>query len=215
MKAAIYARVSTLDQEPENQLVELRKYVAARGWDFVEYTDHGVSGAKESRPALDRLMKDARRRQVDVVIVWRLDRMGRSLRHLVSTLAELEQLGVGFISIGEGIDLTTPAGRLQAHVLAAISEFERARVIERVRAGLSRARAQGKRLGRQPYDIPDARFESVSGLSLRDAAARLGVSRSVVHRWRLSRKPSGAVSTFASNCARKALSNDDASCHAE
>ena len=148
LRAAIYARVSTLDQEPENQLAELRRYADARGWMPTEYVDHGVSGAKERRPALDRLLADARRRRFDVLVCWRLDRLGRNLRHLVTLLDELAALGVSFVSLGEGIDCTTPAGRLQLHVLAALAEFERARCVERVQAGLQRARAQGKRLGR-------------------------------------------------------------------
>ena len=140
MRAALYARVSTLDQEPENQLQELRRYVEARGWTGSEYVDHGVSGTKDRRPALDRLVADARRRKVDTVVVWRLDRLGRSLKHLVTLLDELQALGVGFVSLGEGIDLQTPAGRLQLHILAALSEFERARIAERVAAGLARAK---------------------------------------------------------------------------
>jgi DNA invertase Pin-like site-specific DNA recombinase len=180
MKAAIYARVSTLDQQPENQLAELRRYVAARGWEAVEYIDHGVSGSRESRPALDRMLKDARRRRIDHVVCWRLDRLGRSLRHLVMTLSELEQIGVGFISINEGIDFGTAAGRLQMHVLAAISEFERSRIIERVHAGLARARAQGTRLGRPRIPIPGVVVPK--GLTVRKAAALWGVSRSTAAR---------------------------------
>jgi DNA invertase Pin-like site-specific DNA recombinase len=181
--------VSTLDQQPENQLAELRRYVAARGWTAVEYVDHGVSGAKDTRPALDRLVKDARRRKFDVVVTWKLDRLGRNLKHLITLLDDLAALGVAFVSLGEGIDATTPAGKLQMHILGAIAEFERGRIVERVRAGLARAKPQGRRLGRQPYAIADAQFEAVADRSLRDAAQALGVSRSVVHRWRLSRKP--------------------------
>ncbi len=150
MRAAIYARVSTLDQEPENQLQELRRYVAARSWTGSEYVDHGVSGTTDRRPALDRLVADARRRKVDTVVVWRLDRLGRSLKHLVTLLDELQALGVGFVSLGEGIDLQTPAGRLQLHILAALSEFEKARIAERVQAGLERARRQGTRVWAAP-----------------------------------------------------------------
>ena len=148
MKAAIYARVSTIDQEPENQLQELRRYVAARGWTAVEYVDRGVSGAKERRPALDEMLAAARRRKVDVVVCWRLDRLGRSLKHLITLLDELQSLGVAFVSLAEGIDATTPAGKLQMHILAAISEFERSRIVERVRAGVARRAAQGKPLVR-------------------------------------------------------------------
>ena len=146
-RAAIYARVSTLDQEPENQLAELRRYVGVRGWTAAEYVDKGVSGAKDRRPALDQLIRDARRRKFDVLVVWRLDRLGRNLRHLITLLDELQALGVAFVSLAEGIDATTPAGKLQMHILAAIAEFERARIAERVRAGLARARANGRRLG--------------------------------------------------------------------
>ena len=148
MKAAIYARVSTFDQEPENQLQEIRRYVSARNWTAVEYVDRGVSGAKDRRPALDQMIAEAKRRKFDVLVCWRLDRLGRNLKHLITLLDELQALGVAFVSLAEGIDATTPAGKLQMHILGAIAEFERARIQERVRAGLARARAQGVRLGR-------------------------------------------------------------------
>jgi DNA invertase Pin-like site-specific DNA recombinase len=183
MKAAIYARVSTLDQEPENQLVELRSYISARGWTGTEYVDQGVSGAKDRRPSLDRLVADARRRRFDTLIVWRLDRLGRNLRHLVTLIEELNSLGIAFISLGEAIDTTTPAGRLQLHLLAALAEFERARIAERVKAGLARARSQGRRLGRPQRSVPEERLAPVRGLSVREAARRLGVSPATAHRW--------------------------------
>jgi DNA invertase Pin-like site-specific DNA recombinase len=148
MRAAIYARVSTLDQEPENQLTEVRHYVEARTWMSAEYIDRGVSGAKDRRPALDEMVRDARRRRFDVVVCWRLDRLGRNLKHLVTLLEELQALGIAFVSLNEGIDATTPAGKLQMHILGAIAEFKRARIAERVKAGLQRAKAQGRRLGR-------------------------------------------------------------------
>src|SRR6202521_1033947 len=122
MRCAIYARVSTLDQEPENQLGELRRYVAARGWTAVEYVDRGVSGAKDRRPALDTLVRDAKRRRFDVLVCWRLDRLGRNLRHLITLFDDLQALGVGVVSLPEGIDATTPAGKLQLHILGAIAE---------------------------------------------------------------------------------------------
>src|SRR5713226_3111096 len=108
MRAAIYARVSTVDQEPENQLQELRRYVEARGWSGQEYVDRGISGAKDRRPALDALVKDAKRRRFDVLVCWRLDRLGRNLRHLILFLDELSAVGAAFISLQEGIDATTP-----------------------------------------------------------------------------------------------------------
>jgi len=164
MKAALYARVSTL----VNQLPELRAHVAARQWEpSAEFVDHGVSGVRESRPALDQLVKAAKRRRFDVLVVWKLDRLGRNLRHLILLLDELASLGVGFVSLGEGIDTQTPAGRLQLHILGAIAEFERERLRERVLAGLSRARAQGRKLGRPTKDVPVDKLASVEGFSVR------------------------------------------------
>src|SRR5688572_21564317 len=180
MRAAIYARVSTFEQEPENQLQELRRYVEARGWTGIEFVDRGVSGAKDKRPALDALVQDAKRRRFDVLVCWRLDRLGRNLRHLVTLLEDLQAVGVAFVSLGEGIDCTTPAGKLQLHILAALAEFERERIRERVMAGLQRARAQGKRLGR-PRSNPARLF--VPGESVRAAATAWGVSKSTAARW--------------------------------
>src|SRR5207245_8346544 len=117
MRAAIYARVSTVDQEPENQLQELRRYVEARGWTGQEFVDRGVSGSKDRRPALGSLLADARRRRFDVLVCWRLDRLGRNLKHLITLLDELQILGVAFVSLAEGIDATTPAGKLQMHTV--------------------------------------------------------------------------------------------------
>jgi DNA invertase Pin-like site-specific DNA recombinase len=189
MRCALYARVSTMDQTSANQLFELRRYVEARGWAAAEYVDEGVSGAKERRPALDQLLLDAKRRRFDVLVVWRLDRLGRNVKHLVMTLDELSALGVAFTSLNEGIDTTTPAGRLQLHLLAAIAEFERARIVERVRAGIARARRDGTRIGRRPHRLTEEALDQTAHLSVRGAAKALGFPRSVVHRARLSRKP--------------------------
>ena len=181
MRAALYARVSTADQTCENQLLELRAYAGARGWTIVrDFVDAGVSGSRERRPALDDLTKEARRRRFDVLVVWRLDRLGRSLKHLVVTLDEFAAVGIAFVSLNEGIDCTTPAGKLQLHLLAAIAEFERSRIIERVRAGLARAKAQGKRLGRPRIKPAPA---DLSGMSVRQAASLWGVSKSTAARW--------------------------------
>lgn len=180
MRAAIYARVSTFDQEPENQLVELRRYAEARGWAAQEYVDRGVSGAKDKRPALDALVKDAKRRRFDVVLCWRLDRLGRNLKHLITLLDELQALRVAFVSLAEGIDATTPAGKLQMHILGAIAEFERERIRERVLAGLQRAKTQGRRLGRprmKPAKVV------IPGGTVRAAAIAWGVSKSTAARW--------------------------------
>ena len=184
MRAAIYARVSTFGQEPENQLQELRRYVEARGWTATEFVDRGVSGSKDRRPALDALLKDAKRRRFDVLVCWRLDRLGRNLRHLILLLDELHALGIGFVTLGEGIDTTSPTGRLVLHVLGAISEFERERIRERVIAGLQRAKAQGRRLGRPRAAVPVDRVQDVRNLPIDEAAGVLGVSRSTMKRWR-------------------------------
>jgi DNA invertase Pin-like site-specific DNA recombinase len=184
MRAAVYARVSTTDQTCENQLIELRKYSDARGWTIErEYVDEGVSGSKDRRPALDQLFADAKRRRFDVLVCWRLDRLGRNLKHLITFLDDLQALGVGFVTLGEGLDTTTPSGRLIFGVLGAIAEFERARIQERVRAGLARARAQGVKLGRPRRRIDPERLLSVAGLPEREAARRLGIPRSTFQRF--------------------------------
>jgi DNA invertase Pin-like site-specific DNA recombinase len=184
-RCALYARVSTSDQHCENQLTELRAFCAARGWTITrEYVDHGVSGVTETRPALDALLADARRRRFDVLACWRLDRLGRNLRHLVLMLEDMHALGVSFASLGEGIDATTPAGRLQMHMLAALSEFERGRLQERVRAGLARAKAEGRRIGRPAHGVSPEALQRVHGLSVRAAAKALRVSPALVHKLR-------------------------------
>jgi DNA invertase Pin-like site-specific DNA recombinase len=169
-------------------LQELRRYVEARGWTVAEYVDRGVSGAKDRRPALDALVTDARRRRFDVLVCWRLDRLGRNLKHLITLLDELQPLGVAFVSPAEGIDATTPAGKLQMHVLGAIAEFERARIAERVKVGMRRAKSAGRHVGRRRRDVSDEEIAAVSDLSLRQTASALGVSKSFLHAWRLSRR---------------------------
>src|ERR1700682_1822723 len=157
-RVAVYSRVSTHHgQDPELQLRELREYTASRGLTIVqEYTDVGYSGSKESRPALNQLMADACQRRFDAVLVWKLDRFGRSLRHLVNSLAELEALGVAFVSLRDNLALSTPSGRLMFQIIGAMAEFERSLIVERVRAGMRNARAKGRRLGR-PRVTVDAR----------------------------------------------------------
>jgi len=187
--AAVYARVSTTDQTVENQRLDLHRYIQARGWDLTkEYLDAGVSGSKESRPALDAMMKDARRRRFDILVVAKLDRLGRSLKQLVGLLDELQALGIAFVSLGEGIDCTTPAGKLHMHILAAIAEFERGRIIERVKSGMARAKAQGQKFGRPCREVSAKDLDAVSTLSVRNAAVQLGISKSLVSKLRLSTK---------------------------
>ena len=187
-RAAIYARVSTLDQTAENQLTELRQYIKVRGWTAQEYVDEGVSGSTDRRSALDKLLSDAKRRRFDVLVCWRLDRLGRNLRHLILFLEELNALGVAFVSLAEGIDATTPAGRLQMHILGAIAEFERARIAERVRLGLARVKANGQKLGRPPRVLTGKQLALVKKLGVKEATWKLGISRSTLYR-RLSQKP--------------------------
>jgi DNA invertase Pin-like site-specific DNA recombinase len=186
MKAAIYARVSTVynGQSPEMQLRDLRDYCRSRGWETAgEYVDIGQSGAKDSRPELNRLMSDAHERKFDVVLTWKLDRFGRSLRHLVNALAELEARGVAFVSLKDNVDLSTPSGRLMFQIIGAMAEFERSLITERVRAGLRNAKAKGRLLGRPPVTLDVGRVIRMraKGASYRSIASELGVSVGKVH----------------------------------
>jgi DNA invertase Pin-like site-specific DNA recombinase len=185
-RVAIYARVSTSNgqQDPEMQLRELREYAKHRGLIVIgEYVDR-MSGSKDSRPALNQLMTDASRRKFDAVLVWKLDRFGRSLRHLVNAIAELEALGVAFISFRDNLDLSTPSGRLMFQIIGAMAEFERALIQERVKAGLRNAKAKGKKLGRPRADVDQSQVEALraSGASWRDIAQKLGIGLGTVHR---------------------------------
>jgi DNA invertase Pin-like site-specific DNA recombinase len=167
------------------QLVELREYAARRGRTIVdEYVDHGVSGAKESRPALNRLMADAKLSKFDVVTVWKIDRFGRSLKHLVNALAELESLGIAFVSLKDSLDLTTASGRLLFQLVAAMAEFERSLIQERVRAGIRNTRNRGRRLGRPRLEVDSGRIARLraSGTPLRAISKQLGISLGSVHR---------------------------------
>ncbi len=164
---------------------DLERYAQDRGWSIYEkYVDEGISGSQIKRPALDRLMAACRRRQIDVVLVWRLDRLGRSLKHLITTLDELRTLGVAFVSLHEQLDCTTAAGQLLIHLLAAFAEFERAIIKERVKAGLQNAKAKGRRLGRPTLtiDLLDLRQLRKEGLSIRQIAERLKISPASVHK---------------------------------
>ncbi len=185
VRVALYARVSTTDQSVDPQLDALRSYATARRLEVAEeYIDHGVSGSKDRRPALDEMMAKAKRRSFDAVAVVKLDRLARSTRHLTQLAAELEALGVDLIVTDQGIDTSTPAGRLLFNVLAAIGEFELDLVRERTRAGLRAARKRGKRLGRPKAVIPleDARRRVEAGESVAVVARALGCSRATLHR---------------------------------
>jgi DNA invertase Pin-like site-specific DNA recombinase len=186
MRVGIYARVSTLvGQSPEMQLAELREYAARRGWEIVgEYVDSGVSGSKESRPELNRLMSDVHLRRFDVVLCWKVDRFGRSLKHLVNALADLDSYGVAFVSLRDNLDLSTPSGRLMFQIIGAMAEFERSLIQERVKAGLRNAKLKGKTLGRPPLALDRDRIARLrtSGASIREISAQLEVSTATVHK---------------------------------
>jgi DNA invertase Pin-like site-specific DNA recombinase len=186
MRVAIYARVSTTNgQSPEMQLLDLREYASRRGWDvFAEYVDNGVSGAKESRPELNRLMADAHRRHFDIVLCWKIDRFGRSLKHLVNALADLDSYSIAFVSLRDNLDLSTPSGRLMFQIIGAMSEFERSLIQERVRAGLRNAKFRGKVLGRPPLTLDRDRIARLraSGASIREISAQLEISTATVHK---------------------------------
>jgi DNA invertase Pin-like site-specific DNA recombinase len=165
------------------QLAELREHAARRGWEIAtEYVDEGVSGSKESRPALNRLMSDAHRRRFDSVLVWKIDRFGRSLKHLVTALADLDAYGVAFVSLRDNLDLSTPTGRLMFAVIGAMAEFELSLTKERVRCGLKNARANGKQLGRPRRVVSNDQLLRLKseGSSLRDIAVMLGVGYGTV-----------------------------------
>ena len=187
MKIALYARVSTLDkgQDPTMQLRELREYCERRGWAVTgEYVDVGVSGSKDSRPELNRLMTDAHRRNFDAVLVWRFDRFARSVSHLLRALETFKSQGIEFISYSEQMDTSTPTGKMIFTVLGAVAELERSLIIERVRAGVRNARAKGKRLGRPTVSIDRARIASLrsGGASWRVISTELGISLGTLHR---------------------------------
>jgi DNA invertase Pin-like site-specific DNA recombinase len=191
MRVALYSRVSTTEQNAAMQVEELRAYCQRRQWEVAEeYTDAGVSGSKESRPALNRLLADAKRRQFDAVLVYRYDRFARSLRQLVNALAEFDALGIHFVSLHEGVDTSTPNGRLVFGIFASIAEFERELIRGRVRSGLAAARAKGKRLGRPRVAVDRARIASLrdSGLSWARVAARLRIGEGTVRRLAASAK---------------------------
>ena len=181
-RAALYARVSTTGQTAENQLLALKSFAAARGWAAAEFVDHGVSGTRERRPALEALLAEARARRVDVVACVKLDRLARSVHHLVAMVREFEALGVDLVALDQSIDTTTPAGRLLFHMLAAISEFERDLIRDRVLAGLRRARAQGIRIGRPKRLVDMRRAQALldGGQSLRQVAKTLGIAASTL-----------------------------------
>ena len=186
MKVSLYGRVSTDkgQPDPEMQLRELREFCQRRGWEIAgEYTDY-MTGTKDRRPELDRLMADAHRRRYDVCVVWKFDRMARSVSHLLRVLETFNSLGIQFVSLSEAIDTATPAGKMVFTVLGAVAELERSLIVERVKAGLRNARAKGKRLGRpsKGIDGPTVAALRSQGASWRAIAEKLGVGVGTLYR---------------------------------
>ncbi len=184
-KVALYSRVSTKDQDVELQLVELRKYVQDRNWTaYKEYTDIGQSGAKDSRPQLNQLMVDAKRKRFDVVLVWKFDRWARSLKHLVDSLHEFKALDIDFVSLTEGIDTTTPVGMAMFGVIGAMSQLERDLIRERVQAGMKRAKARGKAIGRPKthLNLDEVKRLWIQGHNVSQISKILNVSRASIYR---------------------------------
>jgi DNA invertase Pin-like site-specific DNA recombinase len=187
-RVALYCRVSTTDkgQDPNLQLIPLKEYCKAREWQVAgEYIDVGQSGDKDHRPELDRLLNDARKRKIDCIIVWKLDRWGRSLKHLINSLSELQSLGVAFVSYQENIDLSTPSGKMMFHIIGAMAEFERELIRERVKAGIQNAQKKGVRVGRKalpPIVADNVRELRTKGQSIRTIAKKLKLSVGAVHK---------------------------------
>jgi DNA invertase Pin-like site-specific DNA recombinase len=187
VRVAIYARVSTVNngQDPGMQTRELREYCKRRGWKVTgEFVDEGISGAKDSRPELNKLISDAHRRRFDAVVVWRFDRFARSVSHLLRALENFKALGIEFVSLSEQVDTSTPTGKMVFTVLGAVAELERSLIAERVRAGLRNARAKGKRLGRPRVAVDAARIASLRarGRSWREVTAEMGISKGSAQR---------------------------------
>lgn len=185
MNVSLYARVSTHDQQtPPLQLAQMREYVVKRGWNVIHEIEEIGSGAI-ARPKREELLKEVRRRQVDAIIVWRLDRWGRSVSDLMATIRELSDLGVGFVSLNEALDLTTPAGKAMAGMLAVFAEFERDILRERVKAGIAHARAEGKAHGRPATaaaKVAEVKKTHKKGLNNSEIARKLKIGRTYVIR---------------------------------
>jgi DNA invertase Pin-like site-specific DNA recombinase len=194
-RAVLYMRVSSLDQHPETQLFDLRQMAAQRGYEVTrEYTDR-ISGAKARRPGLDELMHDARRGRFDVVLVWASDRIARSVKHFLDVLDELNRLNIEFVSFREQIDTGGPLGRAVVVIIGAIAELERNLIIERVRAGMRRAKMEGRHIGRRPLDLDREAIllDHRRGQSLGQIAKAHGASRATVHRIVHEQNPSEKV----------------------
>jgi DNA invertase Pin-like site-specific DNA recombinase len=185
MRAAIYCRVSTLDQNPKSQLLDLQQLASQRAFEVVKvYTDHGVSGTRTRRPALDEMLADARRGRFEVLLIWSCDRIARSTRHLLEVLDELSRLQIQFVSFREALDTSGALGRAVTVIIGAIAELERSLIIERVRAGMRRAKLEGRHIGRKPLDLDTSAIigDRAKGQSLRQVAKSHQISTATVRR---------------------------------
>jgi DNA invertase Pin-like site-specific DNA recombinase len=187
-RAAVYVRVSTGDQDTEMQESELKEYCARRGWEAILYRDRGQSGAKQDRPALNSLLSDLRRRRVDIILVWSLDRLARSLKQLLTISEQCGALGVDLVSLRQNIDTTLPAGRLTFQILGAVAEFERELLRERVKAGMAQARRAGKRIGRPALrHFGIAEQERIRSLRKEGASVRKLATTFATTQWTISK----------------------------
>ena len=194
-RVALYLRVSTLDQHPESQLHDLRGLAAQRGFEIVEEYSDKISGVKARRPGLDQLLADARRGKFDVVLVWAFDRLARSVRHFLEVIDELNHLEIEFVSFRENIDTSGPLGRAMIIIVGAIAELERNLIIERVKAGMRRAKLEGRRLGRPPIAVDRQALirDRALGHSLTQLSRTYQISRASVLRQLKPGTPEGAV----------------------
>src|SRR5271154_2229884 len=213
MKAAIYVRVSTADQHVESQLYDLRELAARRGFSVVkEYADRGISGSKVRRPALDALMADANRKRFDVVLVAAFDRVARNVRHFLEVLDELNHLGIEFVSLRENIDTGGPLGRAMVVIVGAIAQVEKQAIVERVRAGMRRARLEGRQIGRAPLQVDRLALlrDRERGMSLNQLARAYRISKASVCRIVKGAKPpvsDGVIPTVSTSVQDKELAS--------
>ena len=210
MRAALYLRVSTLDQHPETQRYDLRQMAQQRGLEIVEeYVDHGVSGTRVRRPGLDQMMADSRRGRFDIVLVWACDRLARSVRHFLEVLDELNRLNIEFVSFRENLDTGGPLGRAVVVIISAIAELERSLIVERVRAGMRRAKLEGRRIGRVPLTVDGTALlhDRESGMTLNQLAQAYGISKASV--CRALRQAKSAVSEGLPPTASAAADNKE------
>lgn len=211
MRAALYLRVSTLDQHPESQLHDLLQLAQQRGWEIVgRYVDHGISGTRVKRPGLDLMMAEARRGKFDVVVCWACDRLARSVRHFLEVLDELNHVGVAFVSYREQIDTAGPLGRALMIIVGAIAELERSLIIERVRAGMRRAKLEGRHIGRRPVEanVREMQRDRARGMSLREIAKMHRIGKTTVAR--LLKESDGGVPQGSQQRASQAVESTQA-----